>query len=330
MEPTQYIWHNGNFVRWDDAKTHVLTHTLHYGCGAFEGIRAYMTDKGPAVFRLQDHVDRLFFSAQSVGIRIPFDDEKIKNSILNIVKLNNLDSCYIRPIVFLGYGIMGVNPDKAPVNVSVACWAWGKYIQRDMVSLKVSSYRRHHPDTTVSGAKLSGNYLNSVLAVREAKEKRYDEALLLDVNGFVAEGSAENFFMLKDSVMYTPKLGSILPGITRATIIEIATKMGIQVREVDIRPEETLDADEAFFTGTAAEVSPIGMIEDTAIGDGTVGPITRRLKETYINIVHGRIAEYRRYLSYVNDAKVDNQAIAAFGTTKGLRPEVLTSTDKQE
>lgn len=299
MKPTEYIWHNGTLVPWHDAKVHVLTHTLHYGAGAFEGIRVYNTEKGPAVFRLNEHVDRLFYSAGVLRMEIPFSREEIQEAILETLRKNDLAQGYIRPLVYLGYGVMGLNPRGAPVEVAIACWPWGAYLPAEAIDVKVSPYIRIHPQSTVADAKIVGHYVNSILAVLDLRGSEYHEALFLDYEGYIAEGPGENFFMMKDGVLITPPLGTILAGITRQTILEIADSLGIKTREEKITQEFALTADEAFFTGTAAEVTAIRSIDKHLLNRGEVGEVTRKIRDTYLDVVYGRNAEFSHYLSYV-------------------------------
>lgn len=299
METTEYIWRNGEFVKWEDATCHVLSHTLHYGAGAFEGVRAYETEKGAAVFRLQEHTDRLFYSSEAVHLEIPYSRDELNEATVTLIRKNNLKHCYIRPIVFFGYGVMGLNPRDAPTEVAIICWPWGAYLPHDMVDLKTSSYIRIHPRSLVTDAKICGHYVNSILAVQELKGTHYHEALLLDSYGNLAEGPGENLFFAKDGVLYTPALGSILAGITRNTVIELAKDIGVEVVETNLPPEKLLEADEAFYTGTAAEVTPIRSVDDAVIGAGEIGPITAQLRSIYLDVVNGRKPEYDRFLTYV-------------------------------
>lgn len=303
MDATEYIWMNGQFVPWDEARTHVLAHTLHYGAGAFEGIRAYRTDGGTAIFRLDDHLDRLFYSAKSILMPMRFDKAALRAAAVELVARNRLAEGYLRPIAFFGYGVMCVSPELAPAEIAIACWPWGAYLPHEMVDLKISRYSRVPVTATVADAKLTGNYLNGILAVNEIRGTKYHEVLLLDADGNVAEGSGENIFFVKDGTLHTPRLGSILPGITRATILAIARDEGIPIIERDIRPAEAFAAEEAFFTGTAAEVTPIRSIDDRIIGKGEVGPITRRLREMYLDAVHGRNSRYSQFLTRVQTRK---------------------------
>ena len=306
MDSTDKIWFNGKLVGWDDAKIHVLSHTLHYGSGAFEGIRFYDTAKGPAIFRLKEHIDRLFDSASVFRMPLKYSKEEIIDACIQVVRENSISSGYIRPIFFFGYGKMGLNPDGCPVDYVVAEWPWGAYLGDKAVKVKVSSYMRIHPRSTNASAKICGHYVNSILANIEAKEAGYDEALLLDYRGFAAEGPGENLFIIRDKIIYTPlldvehdsrKYGSILPGITRDAVIKVASGLGYKVVEKDISIEEVKQADEAFFTGTAAEVTAIGQIDDTEIASG---PITSEIRKKFFDIVEGRNEEYSEWLTYVN------------------------------
>jgi branched-chain amino acid aminotransferase len=299
-----FIWYDGKLVDWRSATTHVLTHTLHYGMGVFEGVRAYETPKGPAIFRLQDHTDRLFRSAHILGINLPFSKEEINAAHLAVVKENALKSCYFRPMAFYGSGKLGVAPPTNDVHVIVAAWPWGAYLGEEGmekgIRVKTSSFTRHHVNITMCKAKANGNYMNSILANTEATRDGYDEALLLDVDGFVAEGSGENIFLVRRGKLYTPDLTSALEGITRDTVVEIAKEMGLELIEKRITRDEVYCADEAFFTGTAAEVTPIRELDNRAIGAGKRGPITAEIQRRYFDIVKGESAEHERWLTYVN------------------------------
>lgn len=299
MQKTDYIWYNGKLVEWDKATTHVLTHTLHYGGGAFEGIRFYKTANGPAIFKLKEHVDRLFYSANALAMEVPFTHQEVSDAIIETVRVNKLDQGYIRPLVYFGYGIMGVNPNGAPVDLIVACWPWGAYLPHDMVDIKTTKYIRVHPKSTIADAKLCGHYLNGILASIEIRGTHYHEALFLDADGKIAEGAGENFFIIKDGTMYTPSLGKILAGITRDTIMGIAKENNIKVIEKSLTLEDAYAADEAFFTGTAAEVTPIKSIDDKVIGSGKQGPVTTICKDTYHKIIRGEIEAYQSYLTYI-------------------------------
>lgn len=298
MEKTKYIWLNGKFVKWQQAKIHVLSHALHYGSAVFEGIRLYNTIKGPAIFRLNEHIERLFNSAKVFSMRIPFSKKDIKNAIIKLVKINKINQGYIRPIVFYGYGKMGLNPEGAELNIAIAVWPWGKYL-KEKVKVIVSDFIRLHPQSVISTAKVSGYYVNSIFATMEAKKKKYDEAILLDFRGYVAEGPGENIFIVKKNTLYTPKPGSILLGITRDSIIKIAKDLGIKTFEKDISVKELLNADEAFFTGTAAEITPIFKIDKKLINKGKIGPITQKIKETFEKIVRAELKNYYKWLTFV-------------------------------
>jgi branched-chain amino acid aminotransferase len=299
METTKYIWVDGSFVPWGEAQVHVLTHSLHYGAGAFEGERAYKTERGPAIFRLREHTERLFYSSKAIGLELPFTVDEVCDATVELVRKNELEHCYIRPLAFYGYGKMGLNPAGAPPRLIIACWPWGAYLPHEMVDIKVSSYIRIHPKSTIADAKISGHYVNSILAVRELIGTPYHEALFLDTDGNIAEGPGENFFIVKKGEIFTPPLGTILAGITRSTVMEIAKERGLIVHERTLSLEDALDADEAFFTGTAAEVTPIRSIDDKLTGDGTVGAITKTLREIYLDVVTGKEPEYQRFLTYV-------------------------------
>ena len=295
------IWLDGEMVPWREAKVHVLTHTLHYGMGVFEGVRAYKTDKGAAIFRLQDHTDRLFRSAKILGMDMPFDKDTINEAQLASVRENNLDSAYIRPMCFYGSEGMGLRADNLNTHVMVAAWDWGSYLGADGmekgIRIKTSSFTRHHVNVTMCKAKSNGNYINSMMALQEALVDGYDEALLLDVDGFVAEGSGENIFIVRDGVIYTPELTSALEGITRDTILALADELGLDVIEKRITRDEVYVADEAFFTGTAAEVTPIRELDNRSIGNGGRGPITEKLQTLYFDVVHGRHEGYQDWLA---------------------------------
>lgn len=297
------LWLDGQLKNWRESTTHVLTHSLHYGMGVFEGIRAYQTERGAAVFRLPEHTRRLFESAHILRMKIPYSEEEINQAICASVKENQLDSAYIRPICFYGSEGMGLRADNLRVHVAIAAWTWGAYLgQEGMekgIRIRTSSYTRHHVNIAMCKAKATGNYMNSMLALQEALDAGVDEALLLDAQGYVAEGSGENIFIARDGVLYTPVLTSALNGITRATIIELAREMGYPVEEKLITRDEIYIADEAFFTGTAAEVTPIRELDGRAIGQGSRGPITERLQQRYFDVVHGRDASRDSWLTYL-------------------------------
>lgn len=297
------IWLDGEMVPWREAKTHVLTHTLHYGMGVFEGVRAYKTDQGTAIFRLQEHTDRLFNSAKIMRMPMPFSKEQLNEAQRAAVRENQLDSAYIRPMCFYGSEGMGLRADNLKVHAMVAAWTWGAYLGAENmergIRIKTSSFTRHHVNITMCKAKANGNYMNSMLALREALDDGYDEALLLDAEGYVAEGSGENFFLVKDGIIYTPDLTSALDGITRKTLLQMAQDLGLEIREKRITRDEVYIADEAFFTGTAAEVTPIRELDRRPIGEGRRGPVTGKLQSLYFDIVHGRVEKYRHWLTYV-------------------------------
>lgn len=297
MQTTEKIWLNGQFIDWDNAKTHILTHTLHYGAGVFEGVRFYETEKGPAVFRLQDHTDRLFYSADAIDMEVPFSKEEINQAILELIKINKINSGYIRPIFYYGYGKMGLNPKDAPVDACIAVWPWGKYLGKDAVEVKTSKYIRIHPKSTVADAKIVGHYVNSILASIEVKKAGFDEALLLNHQGNVAEGPGENVFWAKGGKLFTVAKGNILPGITRDSLMKIARDEGIEVEEKVVKLDELKQADEIFFCGTAAEVTGVGKLDDTVIGSGGMGEMTRKLHDIYMGVVSGRIEKYGEWLS---------------------------------
>ena len=300
MEPTEFIWMDGKLVPWKDAKIHVVSHTLHYGDGVFEGIRCYETAKGTAIFKLKEHIDRLYYSAKTLKMKIPFSKEEFMNAVKETVKANNLKSGYIRPLIIYGYGKMGVNPEGAPVNCSISMWPWGKYLGEDAVKIKTSKYCRIHPKSTYMGAKICGHYVNSILASIEVKDAGYDEALLLDYKGDVAEGPGENLFYARDGKIYTPRLGAILPGITRKSIIQIAKDEGYEVIEKDITLDELKNGNELWFTGTAAELTGIRQLDDKVIGNGEIGHITTKIKGIFMDVVHGKNKKYGHWLTYIN------------------------------
>lgn len=297
------IWLDGEMVPWRDAKVHVLTHTLHYGMGVFEGVRAYDAEQGTSIFRLDAHTQRLMNSAKIMNMKMPFDKATLDEAQRAAVRENNLKSAYIRPMAFYGSEGMGLRADNLKVHVMVAAWEWGAYMGEENltkgIKIATSSYTRHHVNITMTKAKSNGQYMNSMLALQEATGNGCDEALLLDVDGYVSEGSGENFFMVKEGVLYTPELTSCLDGITRKTIMQLAKENGIEVREKRITRDEVYIADEAFFTGTAAEVTPIRMLDNREIGSGSRGPITEKLQAQYFDIVHGRSPQHMEWLTTV-------------------------------
>ncbi|MFC1810774.1 branched-chain amino acid transaminase [Patescibacteria group bacterium] len=300
MDTVDFIWMDGEFIPWDSAKIHVLSHSLHYGTGVYEGIRFYETENGKtAVFRLKEHIDRLYISAKALNIEIPYKKEVIHEAALENIRKNKIKSGYIRPIVFYGYGKMGLMPQGAKLNVCIAVWPWGSYLGEDLVRVKTVSIIKMHPNSTVTTAKICGHYANSLQAKHEAIAAGYDEALLLDYKGNIAEGPVENIFMVKDNKLITPKGGNILEGITRDSIMKIAQDSNIEVIEKDLILDDLLAANEAFFTGTAAEVSGIKQINDVMIGKGDLGPISQKLKAIYTDVIHGKIDQYSDWLTYV-------------------------------
>ncbi len=298
------IWLDGEMVPWREAKIHVLTHTLHYGMGCFEGVRAYHAEQGTAIFRLQEHTDRLFRSAHILRMKIPFDKDTINQACRDAVALNKLDSAYLRPMVFYGSEGMGLRADNLKTHVMVAAWEWGSYLGEEGmekgIRIRTSSYTRHHVNITMCKAKANGNYINSMLALQEALEVGYDEAMLLDNEGYVAEGSGENIFIVRNGQILTPDLTSALEGITRDTIFTLARELGYEIREKRITRDEVYVADEAFFTGTAAEVTPIRELDGRMIGEGKRGPITEKLQTMYFDQVHGRRQQYPEWLTYTS------------------------------
>jgi branched-chain amino acid aminotransferase len=297
------IWYDGKLVPWRDATTHVLTHTLHYGMGVFEGVRAYNTPDGTAIFRLQAHTDRLFDSAHIMGMKIPFSKDEINEATRAAVRENNLESAYIRPMVFYGSEAMGLRASGLKVQVIVAAWNWGAYMGDEAlqvgIKVRTSSFTRHHVNISMTRAKANGNYINSMLALQEAISGGADEAMLLDPEGYVAEGSGENIFLIKDGVVYTPEVTSCLNGITRNTVLTLADELGIKVIEKRITRDEVYIADEAFFTGTAAEVTPIREVDGRQIGAGRRGPVTEKLQTAYFDLVTGKTRNHAEWRTLV-------------------------------
>jgi branched-chain amino acid aminotransferase len=304
IETVEKIWMDGELVDWADAKIHILTHTLHYGSGVFEGIRAYASDRGPAIFRLDDHIRRLFDSAKIFMIEIPYSYDDLVAATIETVRVNDVESCYIRPIVYLGYGEMGLNPMPCPVNVSIAIWPWGSYLGdegiRNGVRMKISSWKRHDPNIMPPAAKGTGMYINSSMAKVEAIKSGYDEAIMLSPQGYVSECTGENIFIVKGGRIITPPISAgALEGITQASVHRIASDLGIPYEVGNILRSDLYTADEAFLSGTAAEVVPVRSVDDREIGDP--GPITRQIQETYFAAVKGQDDRYKDWLTYVNE-----------------------------
>jgi branched-chain amino acid aminotransferase len=300
---TKKIWMDGRFVDWDKASVHILTHTLQYGLGVFEGIRCYETVKGPAIFRLDEHIERLFNSAHIFLIDIPYSKDEIKRSVIETIRINKIKECYIRPIAYIGYGAMGLYSQKNPINVSIAVWPWGAYLGdkglKNGIRVKTSSFIRNHVNSNMSRGKVCGYYVNSQLAKKEAISCGYDEALLLDTEGYVSEGSGENIFIVRKGMLKTTPLTSILEGITRDSIIELAHDKSIEVVEERFTRDELYIADEAFFTGTAAEVTPIREVDGRSIGTGRPGRITKRLQSLFFDVIRGKNEKYKTWLTYI-------------------------------
>ena len=297
------IWMDGDLLDWSDAKIHVLTHTLHYGTGVFEGVRAYETSAGPAIFRLNDHTKRLFNSADLIGMSIPYSPEELNDAQANIVRENKLNNAYIRPMCFYGSEGMGLRADNLKVHVCIAAWDWGSYLGDDKITngikVKVTDFPKRCEKSMLHKAKASGNYLYSMLALKDALNSGFDEALILDVDNNVNEGSGENFFMVKDGTLYTPRDHTVLNGITRQTIIDISEDLNLEVFEKDISVDDVKVADEAFFTGTAAEVTPVVQVDQSKIGDGMTGKITRKVQKEYFDLIRGRNTKYDHWLTRV-------------------------------
>jgi len=303
INKTEKIWMDGKLVDWDKAQVHVLTHTLHYGLGVFEGIRCYKTGNGSAIFRLDEHIKRLFASAHIFMIEIPYSREEIKSAIIKTIRANKLKECYIRPLVYIGYGAMGIYPKGNPINVSIAVWPWGAYLGDEGlqkgIRIKVSSFIRHHVNSAMTRAKVCGYYVNSQIAKKEAIACGYDEALLLDTEGYVSEGSGENIFIVRNNQIKTTPLTAILEGITRDSIIKIAKDNKIPVKEERFTRDELYIADEAFFTGTAAEVTPIREVDGRTIGSGQRGKITKKIQSIFFDIVKGKNKKYESLLTKI-------------------------------
>ena len=298
-----FIWSDGKLIPWREATTHVLTHSLHYGMGVFEGIRAYKTPKGTAIFRLNEHVKRLLNGTKIFQITLPYTEAQIRQAIIDVVNANQLESCYIRPLIYIGSEKLGISPKGNTIHTISAAWLWGAYLGEDGLNkgirVKTSSFTRHFVNSSLVRAKASGYYINSILANQEVTANGYDEALLLDTEGYVSEGSGENLFMVRNGIVYTPDLASCLDGITRDSIIQIAKDLGFEVREKRLTRDEVYTADEAFFTGTAAEVTPIRELDDRMIGDGKKGPITKQIQDVFFDTVYGKNDRYSDWLTPV-------------------------------
>ncbi|MGH6611806.1 MAG: branched-chain amino acid transaminase [Burkholderiaceae bacterium] len=305
------IWYDGKLVDWRDATTHVLTHSLHYGLAVFEGVRAYSTSAGPAIFRLKEHTERLFNSAKIFMMQIPFSPEQIFEAQREVVRANKLDSCYLRPIAFYGPEKIGVSPKGAQVHVAIAAWPWGAYLGEEGlekgIRVKTSSFQRHHINVSMVRSKTAGHYVNSILANMEAVNDGYDEALLLDTQGFVAEGAGENLFIVKNGQVFEPEMVSGLTGITRATVLELANDLGYPVTMKPMTRDDVYLADEAFFTGTAAEITPIRELDRRVLGAGQRGPITEKIQSLFFDAVNGRAAKYKQWLTPVNESSVNER-----------------------
>jgi len=303
-EKAKFIWLDGKLIDWDQAQIHVLSHTLHYGLGVFEGIRCYKCqDKRSAVFRLKDHIRRLFDSAQAMMLEIPFSKDEIYQAVIETLKTNGQKEAYIRPIVFIGDGTMGLYPGENPIRVSIITWEWGSYLGKEGlkqgIRAKISSFTRHHVNIMMTKTKTCGNYVNSILAKLEVVKAGYDEAIMLDTEGYVCEATGENIFIIRDKVLKTPPLTSVLPGITRDSIITLAQDLGYKVEEKRFTRDELYIADEAFFSGTAAEVTPIREVDDRQIGEGKPGPLTQKIQKLYFDVVKGKIEKYHSWLDFI-------------------------------
>ena len=305
------IWYDGKLVEWRDATTHVLTHSLHYGLAVFEGVRAYNTAAGPAIFRLKDHTERLFNSAKIFMMQIPFSREQIFEAQREVVRVNKLDSCYLRPLAFYGSEKMGVSPKGAKVHVAIAAWPWGAYLGEEGllkgIRVKTSSFQRHHINVSMVRSKTAGHYVNSILANMEAVNDGYDEALLLDTQGFVAEGAGENLFIVKDGQVFEPQMVSGLTGITRASVLDLARDLGYPVTMKPMTRDDVYLADEAFFTGTAAEITPIRELDGRVLGSGQRGPITEKIQSLFFDAVNGRAPKYKQWLTPVNEGSANER-----------------------
>jgi branched-chain amino acid aminotransferase len=300
------IWQNGEFKKTSEAMISVLSHSLHYGSAVFEGTRVYETPKGAAVFRLDDHIRRLYYSAGVLGMELPFEPEDIRNHTIELIQKNDYQSCYLRHLCYYGFGNLRVMPNEVPIEMAIAAWPWGTYLSDKPINLKVSDYIRIHHRSTVPDAKIAGHYVNCILSGLTLRGTHYQEALFLDADDNVSEVGSANFFIVKDKKIYTPPLGTILAGITRNTIIELARKLGYEVFETDISVQDVYDADESFLTGTAAEVTLVGTLDDKLIGVEDQHPVALELRKAYMDIVEGKDPEFEHYLTYVNEVAVEN------------------------
>lgn len=294
----QIIWQNDIFKPAGEATIHFLSHSLHYGSAVFEGTRVYATEDGPAVFRLDDHIKRLFYSTEAMGMNLSYAADYIRDVTLALVQRNGFDSCYLRHLAYYGYGNLRVMPNDVPQELAIACWPWGTYLSDEPIDIKISDYIRIHPRSTVADAKIAGHYVNCILSGLTLRGTHYKEALFLDADDYISEVGSANFFIVKDSKILTPPLGTILPGITRATIIELARHLGFSVEECKLTIDDVYKADEAFLTGTAAEVTYVGTLEDKQIGSKNQNPVARQLRNAYMDLVHGKLPEFQHYLTY--------------------------------
>ena len=299
IKTTKFIWMDGKFVKWNKAKVHILTHALHYGSAVFEGIHSYKTNEGAAIFRLDDHIERLFHSANALSMKLNFTRNQLRGAIKKLIKTNKLSDAYIRPLAYYGYGNIGIFPKEIPTNIAIITIPWKHYYSKDL-RIKTSKYVRHSEKSAVYGTKISGNYANSILAMYEVRKKGFDEALMLDLDGYISEGPAENIFLVKNKALIAPSSRSALPGITRDSILRISKNLGIKAYEKRVRPDEVKDADELFFCGTATEVATIISVDGKKIGDGKPGEITAKIKNKYYDAVRGKDKKYRKWLTYVD------------------------------
>ena len=299
IKATKFIWMDGKLVKWEDAKIHILTHALHYGSAVFDGIHSYKTGKGTAVFRLNEHINRLFYSAGSMGLKPAFTKEQLKNAIIETLKANKLDDAYIRPLIYYGYGNVGVFPKDIPTNIAIITVPWGSYYSKNL-RVMTSKYIRNAPESTVFGTKISGNYANSILAMHEARKNGYDEALMLDKNGFISEGPVQNLLLVVKGSLISPESKSALHGITKDSIMKISQDLRIKTHEKKVTLKDVKNADELFFCGTASEITPIVSVDDKVIGNGEAGKITLRIKDMFFNVVRGKASTYNKWITYID------------------------------